>query len=102
MLRTLMIMLALSVAACGESDDTGLVPMMTGGSNAAGNMAAGNTGAGATGAGVMTAGNMIAGTMTAGNMTAGNMTAGTMTAGTEGGSTIVPPMDDIGRCLRDV
>jgi hypothetical protein len=43
---------------------------------------------------------MTAGNMTAGNMTAGNMTAGTMTAGTEGGSTVVPPMDDIGRCFE--
>ena len=93
-LLPLITLLALGASACGESEDPGLVPMSTGGMTSAGSMA-----------GTMAAGTVAAGTTTAGTTgagsTAGTSGAGTMTAGDDmGGSTVVPPMDDIGRCFE--
>ena len=104
-LTVLLCMSFFFLGACDDSGGGGLAPVsgtpagMTAGTTAG--MAAGATAgmtAGATAG--MTAG-MMAGTTTAG-MTAG-MTAGAtagMTAGNMGGTSVVPPMDEAGRCLE--
>jgi uncharacterized membrane protein len=98
---------SLSLHVCGGEEDPELLPAV----NTAGDMTNAPTREGGVVAGAMNVGgesggdDMMGGVMvggtTAGETTPGGiMSGGTMTGGQEGGSTIVPPMDDAGRCFE--
>ncbi len=80
--------------ACDDAEETGLMPVTPG----AGDSMTGGTTTG----GTTTGGTMTGGTMTGGTMTGGTTTGGTTTGGTEMGgmTTVVPPMDEAGRCFE--
>lgn len=83
--------------ACDDSNDEGLAPLGSG----VGGMATG----GMTVGGNSTGGMAVGGTTTGGTTTGGTTTGGTSTGGTGMGNmggmtTVVPPMDDAGRCFE--
>lgn len=87
---------ALLLVACGGEEDGGLVPMSSNGGETAGAGAGDMAGAPA-GTPAGTPAGAPAGTPA--GAPAGSP-AGMMTSGQEGGTSVVPPMDDVGRCFE--